>query len=59
MALDAHLCTGLPLQPRGGPLKKEAAEGKGKLKTGKQHELFTLLSSSGASNYKSIKYLSS
>jgi len=35
MALDAHLCTGLPVQPEGGLLKKEAATGKATLKAGK------------------------
>jgi hypothetical protein len=32
MALDAHLCTGLPVQPEGGLPKKEAATGKVTLK---------------------------
>jgi hypothetical protein len=48
MALDAHLCTGLRLQPEGGLLKKEAAEGKTKLQAGNQHQLFDYLRSSGA-----------
>lgn len=48
MALDAHLCTGLSLQPEGGLLKKEAAEGKTKLQAGNHHQLFDYLRSSGA-----------
>jgi hypothetical protein len=39
MALDAHLCTGLFLQPKDGLRKKEAAEGKTKVKAGKYHRL--------------------
>ena len=35
MALDVHLRTGLPLQPKGGQLKKDAADKKTKLKAGK------------------------
>ena len=54
--LDAHLYTGLPLQPKGRLLKKEAAGGKVNLKAGKLHRF---LSSYGASNYISIEYLSS
>jgi len=54
--LDAHLYTGLPLQPEGRLLKKEAAGGKVTLKAGKLHRI---LGSYGASNYISIEYLSS
>jgi hypothetical protein len=35
MVSDAHLCTGLPVQPEGGLLKKEAATGKVTSKAGK------------------------